>query len=68
MGGLGALPAHDEPVVGQHRERGHDADLVLLARAMLRDPYWPYHAALKLGDERAASILPPQYARAVRRR
>ena len=26
-----------------------DADAVLLARAMLRDPYWPLHAALALG-------------------
>lgn len=43
-------------------------DLVLLAREMLRDPYWPYHAALKLGDERAGTILPPQYARAVKPR
>ena len=31
-------------------------------------PYWPYHAALKLGDEKAASILPIQYARAVKQR
>ena len=27
------------------------ADVVLLAREMLRDPYWPLHAAAKLGDE-----------------
>ncbi len=43
-------------------------DLVMLAREMLRDPYWPYHAALKLGDEKAASILPVQSARAVKQR
>lgn len=43
------------------------ADLVLLARELLRDPYWPYHAAVKLGVENAFDILPPQYARAVRR-
>jgi 2,4-dienoyl-CoA reductase (NADPH2) len=37
------------------------ADIVLLAREMLRDPYWPLHAAQKL----AASQAPPvQYARA----
>lgn len=46
---------------------GH-ADLVLLAREMLRDPYWPYHAALTLGDDRAGTILPVQYARAVKPR
>ncbi len=43
------------------------ADLVLLARELLRDPYWPYHAAVKLGVENAFEILPPQYARAVKR-
>jgi 2,4-dienoyl-CoA reductase-like NADH-dependent reductase (Old Yellow Enzyme family) len=38
------------------------ADVVLLARAMLRDPYWPLHAARTLGvDVR----WPVQYERAV---
>jgi 2,4-dienoyl-CoA reductase-like NADH-dependent reductase (Old Yellow Enzyme family) len=46
---------------------GH-ADLVMLAREELRDPYWPYHAALALGDERAGTLLPVQYARAVKPR
>lgn len=39
------------------------ADLVLLARQLLRDPYWPLHAARALGvgdSER----WPPQYRRA----
>ncbi|MEU5691341.1 NADH:flavin oxidoreductase/NADH oxidase [Actinosynnema sp. NPDC020468] len=37
------------------------ADLVLLARELLRDPYWPLHAAKRLG----AQVTPPeQYARA----
>jgi 2,4-dienoyl-CoA reductase-like NADH-dependent reductase (Old Yellow Enzyme family) len=37
------------------------ADLVLLARELLRDPYWPLHAAAQLGAE----VRPPvQYARA----
>lgn len=51
----------DEAVRDQH------TDLVLLARQMLRDPYWPYHAAVKLGSEAAHTILPIQYARAVKR-
>jgi 2,4-dienoyl-CoA reductase-like NADH-dependent reductase (Old Yellow Enzyme family) len=39
------------------------ADLVLLAREELRDPYWPAHAARALGH--AAAVPPPsQYARA----
>ena len=43
-------------------------DIVLLAREMLRDPYWPYHAAVKLGVEKSSEILPVQYARAVKQR
>jgi 2,4-dienoyl-CoA reductase-like NADH-dependent reductase (Old Yellow Enzyme family) len=43
------------------------ADLILLARELLRDPYWPYHAAVQLGAEYAAEVLPVQYARAVKR-
>jgi 2,4-dienoyl-CoA reductase-like NADH-dependent reductase (Old Yellow Enzyme family) len=39
---------------------GH-ADLVLLGRALLRDPYWPLGAARALG---AAAPIPPQYLRA----
>jgi 2,4-dienoyl-CoA reductase-like NADH-dependent reductase (Old Yellow Enzyme family) len=45
---------------------GH-ADLVMLARELLRDPYWPYHAAVELGVNHAAEILPVQYARAVKK-
>lgn len=38
-----------------------DADLVLLARELLRDPYFPRRAAKELG---VAIVPPPQYARA----
>lgn len=37
------------------------ADAVLLARALLRDPHWPLHAADRL---HADSVWPVQYARA----
>jgi len=37
------------------------ADVVLLAREMLRDPYWPLHAARTLGADIA---WPKQYGRA----
>ena len=41
--------------------RSQQADLVLLAREFLRDPYFPLHAARALGAE----VNPPvQYARA----
>ena len=36
------------------------ADAVALARAMLYDPRWPWHAAAALGAQVAA---PPQYLR-----
>ena len=39
------------------------ADAVFLAREMLRDPYFPLHAAKELGVEVA---WPPQYERSVR--
>jgi 2,4-dienoyl-CoA reductase-like NADH-dependent reductase (Old Yellow Enzyme family) len=43
--------------------RTGQADVVLLARELLRDPYWPAHAARALGQ--AAAVPPPlQYARA----
>jgi 2,4-dienoyl-CoA reductase-like NADH-dependent reductase (Old Yellow Enzyme family) len=38
-----------------------EADLVFLAREMLRDPYWPLHAAAALGETAA---WPAQYLRA----
>lgn len=37
------------------------ADCILLAREMLRDPYWPFHAAAALGHQIA---WPAQYLRA----
>ena len=41
--------------------RGGQADIVLLAREMLRDPYWPLHAAARLGK---TISWPAQYLRA----
>jgi 2,4-dienoyl-CoA reductase-like NADH-dependent reductase (Old Yellow Enzyme family) len=41
-----------------------EADMVLLARAMLRDPYWPLHAAAALGEQ---ASWPDQYLRAAPR-
>ena len=38
------------------------ADVVLLARELLRDPYWPLHAARTLGVE---GTWPKQYERAI---
>ena len=48
-------PAQAEAIIA-----GGQADLVLLARASLADPQWPYHAALALGVPDAWSLLPRQ--------
>jgi 2,4-dienoyl-CoA reductase-like NADH-dependent reductase (Old Yellow Enzyme family) len=57
--GMIAAPAQAEQIV----RNGH-ADLVLLARELLRDPYWPLHAAAELG---LTAEWPPQYLRAAPR-
>ena len=44
-----------------HIIRAGQADVVLLAREMLRDPYWPLHAAAILGQP---GHWPTQYLRA----
>ena len=54
--GLITEPAQAEEIVASGR-----ADAVLLARAMLRDPHWPLHAAQALGAE---GPWPAQYLRA----
>ena len=43
--------------------REGEADLVMLARALLRDPYWVIHAAEELGHPEARRV-PVQYLRA----
>ncbi len=58
--GLITEPAQANGIV----ERG-EADLVFLAREMLRDPYWPLHAAAALGEEIS---WPKQYLRAAPQR
>jgi 2,4-dienoyl-CoA reductase-like NADH-dependent reductase (Old Yellow Enzyme family) len=52
-----------EPKQADDIVRSGKADVVLLAREFLRDPYWPAHAAKVLGQK---DKLPPpnQYARA----
>ena len=57
--GLITDPAQANAIIGQG-----DADLVLLGRELLRDPYWPVHAAAHL-DEPAT--WPAQYLRAAPR-
>jgi 2,4-dienoyl-CoA reductase-like NADH-dependent reductase (Old Yellow Enzyme family) len=49
------------PAQADHIVRSGQADLVLLGREVLRDPYWPLHAAAALGQSTA---WPAQYLRA----
>jgi 2,4-dienoyl-CoA reductase-like NADH-dependent reductase (Old Yellow Enzyme family) len=44
--------------------RNSRADIVLLAREFLRDPYWPINAARAVHQKNAAAA-PVQYARAI---
>ncbi len=43
--------------------RDGQADIVFLARELLRDPYWPLHTAQALGADALSSLVPPQYGR-----
>ena len=50
-------PLDAEAIIAEGR-----ADVVFLARELLRDPYWPLFAARELGEE---GPWPPQYRRAI---
>lgn len=54
-----------EPAQAEHILRTGQADLILLARELLRDPYWPLHAGEALNDRTVP--WPAQYVRAARR-
>ncbi|HEY1864400.1 MAG TPA: oxidoreductase, partial [Roseiarcus sp.] len=54
--GMITAPAQADQII-----RNDQADIVLLAREMLRDPYWPVHAAQELGQ---VAQWPRQYLRA----
>lgn len=52
-----------QPMQADEIVRNERADVVMLARELLRDPYWPIHAAQVLQQKDRAGI-PEQYARA----
>ena len=52
-----------EPHQAETILRTGQADMVFLAREMLRDPYWPARAAPQLGVQ-VTSLTPTQYGRA----
>ncbi len=59
----GAVGLITEPEQAEEILQAGQADLIFIARQSLRDPYWPLHAALALGDDVA---WPKQYDRAKR--
>ena len=58
----GAVGLITEPRQAEKILAHEEADVVLLAREVLRDPYWPLHAREVLDDDK--STWPDQYARA----
>jgi 2,4-dienoyl-CoA reductase-like NADH-dependent reductase (Old Yellow Enzyme family) len=60
----GAVGMITDPAQADHILRTGQADMVLLARELLRDPYWPLHAAEALHQTGA---WPEQYLRAAPR-
>jgi 2,4-dienoyl-CoA reductase-like NADH-dependent reductase (Old Yellow Enzyme family) len=56
--GVGLITSAEQ---ADHMLRTGQADLIVLARVLLRDPYWPLHAARALG---VPPDVPPQYRRA----
>jgi 2,4-dienoyl-CoA reductase-like NADH-dependent reductase (Old Yellow Enzyme family) len=59
----GAVGLITEPKQAEEVVASGAADVVLLARALLRDPHWALRAAHELGDDDAVD-WPDQYARA----
>ncbi len=57
----GAVGLITEPQQAEEILQSGRADLIVVARQLLRDPYWPLRAAQALGD---APPIPPQYLRA----
>jgi 2,4-dienoyl-CoA reductase-like NADH-dependent reductase (Old Yellow Enzyme family) len=55
-----------EPAQADAIVRQGQADLIMLARAMLDDPNWAYHAARALGVANFKWTLPAQYAHWIR--
>ncbi|MFA1752535.1 NADH:flavin oxidoreductase/NADH oxidase [Xanthomonas campestris] len=52
----------DDPLEADRVVAAGQMELVMVGRAHLANPHWPYHAALALGEERPSRVLPPSYA------
>ena len=52
----------DTPALAERSVASEQLDLVMVGRAHLANPHWPYYAARELGVERASWVLPAPYA------
>jgi 2,4-dienoyl-CoA reductase-like NADH-dependent reductase (Old Yellow Enzyme family) len=52
----------DTPTLADGVIRAEQMDLVMVGRAMLANPHWPYQTALALKRERPSWVLPAPYA------
>ncbi|MRW93460.1 NADH:flavin oxidoreductase/NADH oxidase [Duganella sp. FT80W] len=51
-----------EPALAERTLADGQLDLVMIGRAHLANPHFPYDAALALGEAKPARVLPPPYA------
>ncbi len=54
-----------DPKLADELVRGGQLDVVVLGKALLDDPHWPYHAARALGHASPGKLLAQQYGYAV---
>ncbi|MEA9556029.1 NADH:flavin oxidoreductase/NADH oxidase [Xanthomonas nasturtii] len=52
----------DDPIEANRVIADGQMELVMVGRAHLANPHWPYQAALALGEARPSWVLPPSYA------
>ena len=52
----------DAPAIANRTVEEQQLDLVMVGRAHLADPHWPYKAALALNEDKASWVLPAPYA------
>ncbi len=52
----------DSPLIADQTIENGELDLVMVGRAHLSNPNWPYQAALALKKEQASWVLPAPYA------
>ncbi|WP_454766698.1 NADH:flavin oxidoreductase/NADH oxidase [Cupriavidus campinensis] len=52
----------DNPAIANRAVADGQIDLVMVGRALLSNPHWPYHAAMALNVPRPSWVLPAPYA------